>query len=160
MQFAAGASLPPGEYTLRLAAADGERAGSVEHRFAPRCSASGGVTFSDLLAGGPTSARELLNPTVGYVVNFGSLHGYLEAYGEQPEPSPCEYEIATGPTSPAPLSPTCPDGYGGDDRMIFTQSMAVQQLPPGPYVLRALVSAAASRSRRCPAVSSSRRRPC
>ena len=50
------------------------------------------------MVGGPTAVRELLSPTVGYTVGFGSVHGYLEAYGDQAEAVTVKYEIATAPT--------------------------------------------------------------
>ena len=31
LQFSGGASLPPGDYTLKLAVAEGDRVGTVEH---------------------------------------------------------------------------------------------------------------------------------
>ena len=96
LQFVAGASLAPGEYTLKLAAADGERVGSVEHRFNAKLAESGAVKLSELMTGGPTAIREFLSPTIGYTVSFGSVHGYIEAYGDQSEAVTVKYEIAAG----------------------------------------------------------------
>lgn len=144
LQFVAGASLPPGEYTLKLAAAEGDRAGSVEHPFHARLVSAGSLLLSPLMSGGPfAAANELLAPTVGYTVNFGLLHGYLEAYGPQAEAATVTYEVAADATSPALLTGKAPGRLGGDDRMIFTLVMPVSQLPPRRYVLRAIVSAAA-----------------
>ncbi|HEY3043518.1 MAG TPA: hypothetical protein VGJ39_05820, partial [Vicinamibacterales bacterium] len=143
LQFVAGASLVPGDYTLKLAAADGERVGSVEHRFHAKLAESGAVKLSELMTGGPTSVREFLSPTIGYTVSFGSVHGYLEAYGDQAEAVTVKYEIAAGPATPTLIAADVPGRLFGDDRMIFTLVMPVQQLPPGRYVLRALVSLAA-----------------
>ena len=142
LQFAAGSSLIPGEYTLKIAAADGARVGSVEHRFNARLPESGAVTLSELMAGGPTSIREFLSPTIGYTVAFGSVHGYLEAYGDTADAVTVKYEIAAAPASAALIAADVPGRLFGDDRMIFTHVMPVQQLPPGSYVLRALVSSA------------------
>ena len=142
LQFAAGSSLAPGDYTLKLAAADGARVGSVEHHFQAKLPETGAVKLSELMAGGPTAVRELLSPTIGYTVAFGSVHGYLEAYGEMAEAVTVKYEIATAPASPALIGADVPGRLFGDDRMIFTHVMPVQQLPSGPYVLRALVSVA------------------
>jgi tetratricopeptide (TPR) repeat protein len=143
LQFVAGASLPPGDYTLKLAVADGERSGSVEHPFHAKLFESGAVKLSELMAGGPIAVRELLSPTVGYTVTFGSVHGYLEAYGDQAEAVTVKYEIAAGSSAPTLLAANVPGRLFGDDRMIFSLVMPVQQLPPGRYVLRALVSLAA-----------------
>ena len=140
LQFVAGESLAPGDYTLRLAASDGERTGSVEHRFRARLSENGAVKLSELMAGGPTAVREFLSPTVGYTVTFGSVHGYLEAYGDQAEAVTVRYEIAASASSPTLIAADVPGRLFGDDRMIYSLVMPVQQLPPGRYVLRALVS--------------------
>ena len=52
LEFVAGASLPPGDYTLRLAAAEGDRAGSVEHPIHAALVDAGNVALSALMVGG------------------------------------------------------------------------------------------------------------
>ena len=142
LQFVAGTSLAPGDYTLKLAAADGETIGSVEHRFHAKLAENGAVKLSELITGGPTAVREFLSPTVGYTVTFGSVHGYLEAYGDQAEAVTVKYEIAAGASTPTLIAADVQGRLFGDDRMIFTLVMPVQQFPPDRYVLRALVSLA------------------
>ncbi len=96
LQFTAGASLPPGDYTLKLAVAEGDRVGSVEHVVhAALPSAADGLTLSELMVGGPLEVGELLTPTIGYQINFGSVHGYVEAYGAKTEGLTMEFEVAT-----------------------------------------------------------------
>ena len=109
---------------------------------APSCRPPRGVNLSELVVGGPTAIREFLSPTVGYTVSFGSVHGYVEAYGDQAEAVTVKYEIALGPSTPALIAADVPGRLFGDDRMIFTHVMPVRELPPGPYVMRALVSVA------------------
>jgi VWFA-related protein len=142
LQFVAGASLVPGEYTLKFVAAEGDRVGSVEHSVHAALPTANGVSFSDLMAGGPPDTLERLQPTVGYTVNFGVLHGYFEAYGPQVEAVTAAYEVATDADSPALVSMSVPGRLAGDDRMIFTSAMAVGRLPPGRYLLRAVASSA------------------
>ena len=142
LQVTLGASLPPGEYTLRLVAAEGDRAGSVDHRFQARLDAVGAVILSELMVGGPVAVRELLAPTVGYTVNFGSVHGYLEAYGAMAEAVTVKYEIAKDQTAAPLITEDVAGQLAGDERIIFTRVMVVSQLPPGQYVMRARVSAA------------------
>src|SRR5438046_10311266 len=48
LQYTAGASLPPGEYTLKLAIAEGDRVGTVEHTIHAGLAEAGGVTMSEL----------------------------------------------------------------------------------------------------------------
>ena len=45
--------------------------------------AASGLTLSELMVGGPLEGGELLTPTIGYQINFGAVHGYLEAYGAE-----------------------------------------------------------------------------
>ena len=85
LQYTAGASLPPGDYTLKLAVAEGDRVGTIEHVIHAALVDAPPVTLSELMVGGPTDrAGELLQPTIGYSVEFGAVHGYVEAYGSGP----------------------------------------------------------------------------
>jgi hypothetical protein len=84
LQYAGGASLAPGDYILKLGVAEGDRVGTVEHTFHAGVSPVASLSVSDLMLGGPvTIGHELLQPTVGYTVVFGALHGYVEAYGTE-----------------------------------------------------------------------------
>ena len=141
LQYSAGASLPPGDYTLKLAVVEGERVGSIEHEIqASLPQASGGVTLSELMVGGPIETGELLQPTIGYQVNYGVVHGYVEAYGAKSDALTVEYEVAKDANSPALLNVDVPPRPAGDNRLIFTRVVPVQQLPPGRYLLRAVFS--------------------
>jgi VWFA-related protein len=140
LQYKAGASLPPGDYTLKLAVAEGERVGTVEHEIHARLPESNGLLFSELMVGGPIDVGELLQPTIGYQVTFGSVHGYFEAYGPDSSGVSVEYEIATDEKSPALFDVDVPAHPASGARTIFTRVMPVHQLPPGKYLLRAIVS--------------------
>jgi VWFA-related protein len=140
LQFTAGASLVPGDYTLKLAVAEGDRAGSVEHLVHAVLPAASGLTLSELMVGGPLEVGELLTPTIGYQVNFGTVHGYLEAYGAKTEGLTMEFEIATDPDAPALLNVDVPIHPVTDTRAIFTKVIPTHALPPRQYVLRAILS--------------------
>jgi VWFA-related protein len=140
LQYSGGASLDPGEYTIKLAVAEGDRIGSVEHPIHASLVAVGDVKLSELMVGGPADAADVLHPTVGYTVSFGSLHGYLEAYGSHLERLAARYEIAASADGPALIAAEVPSRQAGGDRALFTQVMAVAKLPPGEYVLRATVT--------------------
>jgi VWFA-related protein len=142
LQFTGGASLPPGDYTLKLAVVEGDRIGTVEHSVHATLVGAGAVQLSDLMVGGPTEVRELMRPTIGHTVTFGSVHGYLEAYGAEASGLSVKYEIATGAEAPALLSAAVPGRTAGGQRVIFSQVMLVGQLPPGHYMLRAILSSA------------------
>ena len=66
---------------MKLAVAEGDRVGSVEHLVHAALPVAGGLTLSELMVGGPLEVGELLTPTIGYQINFGAVHGYVEVYG-------------------------------------------------------------------------------
>jgi tetratricopeptide (TPR) repeat protein len=141
LQFAGGASLPPGDYSLKLAIAEGDRVGTVEHSMHVALAPVGRVQFSDLMVGGSANPDpEPLQPTVGYTVVFGSVHGYLEAYGRDVAGLKAQFEIAKDADGEPILQEEVATKTAGDTRAIFTRQMPVRQLPPGSYVLRVKVS--------------------
>jgi VWFA-related protein len=144
LQFAGGASLDPGEYTLKLAVAEGERVGTIEHRIDAGLIDAEGVALSGLMVGGPVDAVARLQPTVGYTVAFGSVHGYVEAYGADAKAVSATYELARDESSPALLEAEVTPQFAGDERAIFSHVMPVRQLPPGKYVLRARLASTAA----------------
>ncbi len=142
LQFTGGASVPPGEYTLKLAVNERDRIGTVEHEFTAGVAASGPMTVSDLMAGGPLNgAEDLLQPTIGYTVSFGVVQGYVEAYGAGAPEVKARFELAQTDTGEALVSADVPARIaGGGTRAIFSKALPVRQLPPGKYVLRAVLS--------------------
>jgi VWFA-related protein len=140
LQFSGGANLPPGDYSLKFAVAEGDRVGTIEHAIHAGLNDAGALQLSDLMVGGPTYAGDdLLQPTVGYRVVFGSLHGYFEAYGSGAGALTATYEIAPDEDAAALVSEKVAARTAGDSRAIFTRVMPVNRLPPGQYVLRATV---------------------
>jgi tetratricopeptide (TPR) repeat protein len=140
LQYTAGASLPPGDYTLKLAAVEGDRIGTVEHTIHAALPSAGDRSLSELMVGGPIDVGELLTPTIGYQVTFGSVHGYVEAYGAKTDDLTMEYEIATSADAPALVNVDVAPRPVGDSRVIFSRVIPVHQVPPGKYVLRAILS--------------------
>ena len=140
LQFNMGASVPPGEYTLKLAVADGEKVGSVEHIIRAEVSEVDGLGTSELMVGGPTAVLDLMRPTIGYTAHFGSVQGYVEAYGPRSGGVRVTYEIAATEDGPTLLSAEAPVRRAGEGRALFSKVVPVQQLPTGKYVLRARVS--------------------
>ena len=141
LQFSGGASLPPGEYSLKLAVVEGDRVGTIEHPIHAAVQAVGPLRVSDLMVGGPlTIGIELLRPTVGHSVLFGAVHGYLEAYGPGVAGLTAKYEIASKDDGSAILESEVAPRLAGNSRAIFTHVMPARQLPPGNYILRATLS--------------------
>src|SRR5262249_37305268 len=100
LQYSAGTSLPPGEYTIKLAVVEGERIGTIEHPIHAALPEANGTTLSELMVGGPIEVGELLTPTIGYQITFGTVHGYVEAYGAKTDGLTMEYEVATDAEAP------------------------------------------------------------
>src|ERR1051326_1743594 len=76
LQYSAGASLPIGEYTLKLAVIEGDRVGSmVKALNGVLPQAAGDLSLSELMVGGPLEVGEILQPTISYQVSFGTGHG-------------------------------------------------------------------------------------
>ena len=146
LQYTTGASLSPGEYTIKLAVAEGDRVGSIEHVVHAALPAASGLTLSELMVGGPLEGGELLTPTIGDQINFGAVHGYVEVYGARTDGMTMEYEIATARDAPALLNTDVPVHAISESRVIFTKVMPVQTLPPGKYILRAILSSATGAS--------------
>ena len=141
LQFTGGASLPPGEYRLKLAVAEGDRVGTIEHPFVAELREAGLVQVSELMVGGPVDPEPPLRPTVGHMVSFGLVHGYVETYGERSASTRVKYEVARDVASPPILTAQAEGRQAGGDRRIFTEILPVRQLPPDRYVLRATVNA-------------------
>ncbi len=138
--FTGGASVDPGDYVVKIAVADGDRLGSIDLPVRAALLDLGRVKLTELLAGGPSSSVNLLRPTVGARVSYGTIHGYLEAYGPDAATLGVRFEIAADDRGPAILSSDVRGMIVGDERVIFTQTMLVSALPPGAYRLRALIA--------------------
>jgi VWFA-related protein len=140
LQYTGSASLPPGDYTLKLAAAEGDTVGTVEHPIHARLLDAPPLALSELMVGGPVDARPKLSPTVSHTVSFGTVHGYMEAYGPGATGIAVKYEVVADPDDSPLLDADVTPRMAGDDRAIFTHTLPVRQLPPGAYQLRAVVT--------------------
>jgi VWFA-related protein len=140
LQFTGGASLPAGDYTLKIVVVDGDLVGSVEHPVHATLLSAGAISLSELMVGGPVNPGEP-RPTVGHTVSFGNLQAYLEAYGEPIKGLSVRYEIASSSDGPALLAANVQPRGAGAERAIFNHVLPVRQLPPGGYVLRAILTA-------------------
>jgi VWFA-related protein len=138
--FSGGASVDPGEYIVKLAVADGDRVGSVDVPIRASLLDLGRVKLTELIAGGPIPPVNLLRPSVGSRVSFGALHGYLEAYGPDAATLGVRFEVAADERGPAILGADVQGVLVGEERVMFSQTMLVQALPPGTYRLRAMIS--------------------
>src|SRR5260221_1947600 len=140
LAFSGGASVDPGDYIVKIAAADGNRVGSLDLPVHATLLDLGKVRLTELIAGGPLPPVNLLRPSVGTLVSYGTVHGYLEAYGPDAAALGVRFEIAAEERGPAILSADVQGQLVGDERVMFSQMMLVQALPPGSYRLRAIVN--------------------
>ena len=90
LQYNVGASLPPGEYTLKLAVVEGDRVGTIEHEIHAALVEAPPVKLSELMVGGPSVVRQLDQPTIGHTCRVrrraricrGLRHRFQRAEGE------------------------------------------------------------------------------
>jgi VWFA-related protein len=140
LAYTAGANVDPGDYTIKIAVAEGDRIGSLELPVHAALVDAEGATLTEVMVGGPVPPGDLLHPTIGARVSFGTVHGYLEAYGADVASLKARFEIAADDRAPALVSADVTGRSGGTARVLFSEMMNVQSLPPGTYQLRAIVS--------------------
>lgn len=142
LDFSAELDLPPGLYTLRLAATDTrERRGSLEHALKAAPLEGGGLAFSDLMLVPPGGAVEPPEPGVDVTVSVGALGAALEVMGRGPElqQAAVRLEIAKSEQGPALLTLPLPLHDIGPGRQIGTGTLTLDELEPGEYWARAVV---------------------
>jgi TolA-binding protein len=139
--FVAGSALRPGEYTLKLAAAEGGHVGSVEHPIHASLVDAGGLKMSDLTVGGPLpSGGEPTRPSVDYTVRFGIVHAYVEAYGTAAANARVRFDILPDQQSQPLVTQEASSRSVNESRVLFSTMLRAGALPPGAYRLRATVT--------------------
>ena len=137
-----GASVPPGDYRLRVVAVDAaQRRGAVDYEFAARLTGGAPVTFGSLMVGsneqGRFRARLLFEPGVE------TLTGYTEFYGTLPSGSSvtAKFEIAGSADGPALSSAAgVIQATSVASRFIVTGDVPAAGIGPGDHLLRAVIS--------------------
>jgi VWFA-related protein len=130
----------PGAYRLRVAATDESgRAGTADYDLEAELAPAGPLTLSSMMVG--ISRGGGFSPRL----QFGSepvALAYLEIYGPTGgAPISMALEIATSPNAPAKLSiPGAVADTRSADRHLATAAIPIGGLPPGDYVIRAIVS--------------------
>jgi hypothetical protein len=133
-------SLPPGDYTMKLAVADGDRVGSVEHPVHARLGRIGTVVVSDLVVGGLTTAKPIMPPPIDATVTTDYLQGIVEAYGSTAAAITGRLEVAAAIDGPALATAPIAAVPAGNDRAVLGQVLSIRDLRPGRYVLRAVLA--------------------
>jgi len=135
----------PGDYTLRLAALDGARGGSVYHSVTARLRPlGGGLTASDIVLTGASLRRgDTPRPTAAGFLRTQAMTAMLEIEGaaDVVRGTTMALEIATAADAPVLVRAEAQhaDRAGGRQRA-FEAAIDAAVLPPGEYVARAVVS--------------------
>jgi VWFA-related protein len=139
-EYARTTTVDRGDYIVKIAVADGDLLGSVEIPVHASLVDAPPVRLTELIVGGPLAPPNLLRPTIGSPIRFGTVHGYLEVYGAAAGAIGVTFEVAAGDDSMPLLRADVPPRLSGAERAIFSATLPVDQLPPGIYQLRAAVN--------------------
>lgn len=136
--------VPPGAYTLKLAAIDASgRRGSLEHPVKATLISAGGLEMADLLVGPAPVADGGFRPSADLRAE-GSLLARVELYGKDSarlQKADVAMEVAEGESGPALVRvPTAAADAPEGGRRVAQGGLPVGLLPPGDYVVRAVVS--------------------
>ncbi len=145
--------VPPGRYTLKLAAIDAAGSlGSVVHSVRASLTESSGLSLGDLiLAVAAPEDGAAPRPGVDVEVAGGSLAAYLELYSADParlESAAVSIEVAASGGGAALLSVPASTRVVGEGRRALQGRIDASLLPPGIYEARAVVSQAGETVRR------------
>jgi VWFA-related protein len=140
LQMTTSVNLPPGDYTMKLAVADGDRVGSVEHPVHARLGRVGTVVISDLVIGGLTTAKPVMPPPIDVTVTTDYLQGIIEAYGSGASGITGRLEVAASLDGPALATAPIAAVPAGSDRAVLGQVLSIRDLRQGRYVLRAVLA--------------------
>jgi VWFA-related protein len=137
------ALVPPGEYTLRLAAADsGLRAGSVVHRFFARPTNARGYSLGDMVILDPYRTEPARPRPSATVLASGELAAYFEARAPAGAAGPltARLELAQGADAAALASSEMSVQVSGE-RILVNGALPLAKVAAGNYLARAVVSA-------------------
>ena len=135
------AQLTPGRYLLRLAAVDeGGKVGSVQQVVDATLIAADVGTFSDLMLADPARpVKDRFTPVADGRMTGDSVEAFLEVYpAPGHEVKAVGFDVSDTPGGPAIVSGSVvPEKRG--DRLVAGGRLELRALPPGVYILNALV---------------------
>jgi VWFA-related protein len=136
--------VPPGPYTLKLAAIDSAgRQGSLEHPVKAALISAGGLEMSDLMIGPAPTAGRTFGPSADIGAQ-GGLVARVEMYGQDSarlQKAEVAIEVAEGESGPALVRiPATTADAPESGRRVAQAGLALGLLPPGDYLVRAVVS--------------------
>ncbi len=136
------ALVDPGAYRLKFAAVDANgRRGSVELTLDARLTSAGPLQLSDLMLGRTDGGG--FQPSISGMDTRRDIAGFIEIYGTPPPaPLTARLEIAEDLRAPALATADMAVGLSDDPtRQLATGSVTAAALPPGDYIVRAIVLA-------------------
>lgn len=143
-EYSGAIVLDPGRYTLKLAAIDADgRRGSLEHKFTASLIAAGDLQTGDLMLAHPSNRKGLpARPAVDLAPGDRIL-SYMEVYSatsERLKTAQVQMEVAASEDGEPLVSSPAELSAAGGRRRVAQALMPVRLLPPGAYVMRAILS--------------------
>jgi hypothetical protein len=139
-------TVDPGEYSLRIAAVGDGRSGSVYHTIDARLRPLGeGIRASDLIVTiPPVRATDAPRPTPSAIMDSEAISATLEITGTDTSRigrTRVAFEIAASETGPALVEGRTQQAARGNGAVrAFGATMKTELLPPGDYIVRAIVT--------------------
>lgn len=136
----AGIIVPTGTYRMRVAAASGTAAGAVDTEVRAELSDAGGMRMSGLMLG--VSGPNGFVPRMQFTAADKGAFGYIEIYQVAKNAAlTVSLELAATADGPALIGGDVPLTPGPrDDVRIAFSGFAIDGMPPGDLVMRAIVS--------------------
>ncbi|HET7220664.1 MAG TPA: VWA domain-containing protein [Vicinamibacterales bacterium] len=136
-----------GAHVLKVAVLDDKgRIGSVEHSFRPSLSALGDVKTGDMMLADERGSSKGALPVLAGEFTSGSVNPYIELYANSAEllkSASVIFEVATndqGRAIDGAAGRVQPASAESPNRRAIEASISTTLLPPGDYVVRAVVS--------------------
>jgi len=140
----AALTAPPGKYRLRVAATDkNQRSGATDADIDATLTDAGSLKLSSLLLGSNSTKEPIIfMPKLQFTDEAVAL-AYLEVYGQLGDGGLVAiFQLAKTADGPAMLvQPASIDPTTDPDRFIVEAAIPIGNLPPGDYVVRALIGA-------------------
>lgn len=143
-EYSGAVVVEPGKYTLKLAAIDNDgRRGSLEHKFTAALISAGDITTGDLMLAHPADRKGIpARPAVDRAPGDRIL-SYLELYSnnnERLKTAQVQMEVAASEDGASLVSAAADVTAPSGRRRIAQALIPVRLLPPGDYVMRAVIT--------------------
>ena len=140
-----------GVHTLKVAVVDSRgKRGSVEHRFTPALTVAGQVEAADLLLADSREGGGAAIPALASAFTSGMVNSYVELYGSADvlKSTMVMFEVAEseqGRALDGAVGKARPDTADQPGLRAIESALPTALLPPGEYVLRAIITAGGKR---------------